>query len=71
MKKNMGTLDRILRTLVAVVILWLCYKGILVGLTAVVLFVVATVFLLTSIFGNCPLYTLLGINRKSAPAYNW
>jgi uncharacterized membrane protein len=62
MKKNMGTLDRIVRTLVAIAILWPYYLGLISGLAAIILFVVAAVFIVTSIAGTCPLYSLLGFN---------
>ncbi|MGZ5285626.1 MAG: YgaP family membrane protein [Flavisolibacter sp.] len=62
MKKNMGTLDRVLRTLAALAVLWFYYMGMISGLTAIILFVVAAIFLLTSIVGFCPLYSLLGVN---------
>lgn len=67
MKKNMGFLDRLLRSLAAGIIAWLCYAGILTGLTSITLLVVAAVLLMTSVFGNCPLYSLLGISSKAAP----
>jgi hypothetical protein len=40
----------------------LYYTGILTGIPALILIVLAAVFLLTSFMGVCPLYVLLGIN---------
>ena len=62
MKRNMGNLDRSLRTLIAVAIISLSYTGLISGTLAVVLLIIAGVFLLTSIFGFCPLYSLLHMN---------
>jgi large-conductance mechanosensitive channel len=64
MKKNMGTLDRIIRIAVAVIIGVLYFTGVISGLTAIVLMVIAAVFILTSFVGFCPLYALIGINSS-------
>lgn len=56
MKKNMGTADRIIRTVAAVVIGVLLLTGTLSGTLATVLGILAIVFLLTSAVGWCPLY---------------
>lgn len=67
MKKNMGTADRIIRTILAITLAVLYYMGIISGTTAVVLGILAVIFLLTSLLGYCPLYAPLGIQtcRKS------
>ena len=62
MKKNMGSADRIIRVLVAAVLAYLYFGGIITGTWGIVLVVVAAVFVLTSLISFCPLYTLLGIN---------
>ncbi|MFN4007259.1 MAG: DUF2892 domain-containing protein [Chitinophagaceae bacterium] len=61
MKKNMGSIDKIIRLVVAAVLVYLYYAGIITGTLGVVLLVVAGVFTLTSVVSFCPLYTLLGI----------
>lgn len=65
MKHNMGTADRFIRVLLAVVVGVFVFTGKLTGIAAVVLGVFAVVFLLTSFVGNCPAYTLLGISSCS------
>lgn len=67
MKTNMGTLDRVLRTVVALVIAALYYTGTISGTVALVLGAFAVIFLLTSFVSHCPLYTLLGISTVKAP----
>ncbi len=62
MKKNMGTLDRILRFLVAAVVAVLYFTGHISGTLAIVLGVLAVIFLLTSFVGTCPLYSLVGLS---------
>ena len=69
MKTNMGNTDRLVRTVIALVIAGLYYTGILSGTLGIVLLVLAVVFLLTSFVRFCPLYLPFGINtggRKSA-----
>ncbi len=61
MKANMGTADKIIRVLIAVVIGVLIYTNVLSGTLAIVLGVLGIVFLLTSLVSFCPLYTLVGI----------
>ncbi len=66
MKTNMAVIDRIVRTLVAVLVAIGYFTGVLSGTWAIVLGIVAVVFLLTSIVGFCPIYALLGISSKRA-----
>ena len=56
MKKNMGTVDRLMRVLLAVVVLILYLTGNITGLAAAILGIIALVFVVTSIIGFCPLY---------------
>ncbi len=68
MKKNMGTPDRIIRTILAVIIAVLYFAGQISGVAAIILGIIAIVFLLTSIVGSCPLYIPLKISTlKPAP----
>ncbi len=62
MKKNMGMVDRVLRTVLAVVVAVLYFAGQFTGTAAVILGVFAVIFLATSSMGFCPVYTLLGIS---------
>jgi len=62
MKKNMGVADKVARLLVAIVVAILYLANVISGTLAIVLLVIAVVFVLTSLVSFCPLYTLLGIN---------
>lgn len=62
MKKNMGTADKIIRIILALVIAVLFYLKIITGTLGIVLIVLAGVFLITSFISFCGLYTVLGIN---------
>lgn len=64
MKTNMGLVDRIVRSALAVVVLILYLAGQITGVAAVVLGILAVVFLATSVVAFCPLYLPLGISTK-------
>ena len=53
---------QMLRPLLALVFVALYFTGTVSGTVGIVLLVLAGVFLLTSIFGVCPLYSLFGVN---------
>lgn len=59
---NMGSADRVIRPLLAITFIALYFTGTVTGILGIVLLVLAAVFLLTSVFGTCPLYTLFGLN---------
>jgi len=62
MKKNMGSMDKTVRTIVAAIIAVLYFTGVVTGTFAFILLIVAIVFALTSLINLCPLYTLIGVN---------
>lgn len=62
MKKNMGMVDRVLRTVLAVIVAILYFSGQLAGTAAVILGVFAVIFVITSSVGYCPAYSFLGIS---------
>jgi len=69
MKSNMGNADRIIRVLVAAVFAWLYFSGTGTGTLGLILVIWGGVFVLTSLFSFCALYTLVGVNtcrRKQA-----
>lgn len=64
MKINMGTVDRMLRTAVAVIIGVLYAGGVISGTLAIVLGIIAVAFLLTSAIGWCPAYVPFGLSTR-------
>ena len=56
MKKNMGIIDRTIRTLLALAIVVLYLTNMISGIAALILGIFAVTFLLTSFIGFCPLY---------------
>ncbi|MDZ4698492.1 MAG: DUF2892 domain-containing protein [Rhodothermales bacterium] len=68
MKKNMGTIDRIIRVVVALVIGILYFTNQLTGTAAIILGILAVVFLLTSAVSTCPLYLPFGLSTRPKQA---
>ncbi len=64
MKKNVGSVDRVLRVLVALVIGILYLSNQISGTAAIILGVLAVIFLLTGLVSVCPIYMLLGLSTK-------
>jgi hypothetical protein len=62
MKKNMGSTDKIIRIVIAIVIAALFFTNVISGVLGIILLVLAGVFVLTSLISFCPLYTLFGMS---------
>jgi hypothetical protein len=62
MKQNESNVDRIIRAVAGVVLLFLGFGGALSGGLAVVANVLGAVLLLTGALGFCPLYALLKLS---------
>lgn len=62
MKKNIGTTDKIIRIIIAVLIAILYFTGVISGTLAVILGIVAVIFVATSLISFCPLYAVLNMN---------
>lgn len=64
MIKNMGSTDKAIRILVAIVIGVLYFTNIITGTVAMVLLLLAIVFAITSFISFCPLYYPFGISTR-------
>jgi amino acid transporter len=64
LKKNMGTLDRIIRLVIAAAVAVLYFTGNLSGLAAIILGILAIIFVVTSFVGFCPLYLPFGLTTR-------
>jgi hypothetical protein len=64
MEKNMGSVDRIVRAIIAAFILALYMTKIITGTLGVILIIFSVVFLLTSFVSFCPLYRILGLSTQ-------
>lgn len=65
MKKNVGLIDKIIRIVVAIIIAYLLYAGIVIGVWAIVLAIIGIAMIVTAAMGFCGLYTIFGI--KTCP----
>lgn len=60
----MGTVDKVVRILVAIVIAGLYFANLISGTIAIILLILAGVFILTSFMSFCPLYLPFGISTR-------
>ena len=66
MKKNVGSIDRVMRIIIAILIAVLYFTNVINGTLGIVLLIVGGILLVTSLFSLCPIYLMLGI--KTCPA---
>ena len=62
MTKNMGSTDKIIRLILAAIILALYFFDVISGTLGIILVAVAAIFALTSFISFCPAYLPFGIN---------
>jgi len=68
MKQNMGSADRILRVVLAVLVAVLYFTDSISGTVAIILGLFAVIFLATSAMGFCPLYLPFKLSTKKKDA---
>lgn len=66
MKKNMGNPDRIIRLVIAFIMIWLYTSEAVTGTWGYVLLAAAGILVLTSLFSFCPLYRLFGYSSDKS-----
>ena len=64
MKPNMGNAEKVIRILVAIIIAGLYYADLISGTIAVILLILAGIFIITSFISFCPLYLPFGISTR-------
>ena len=64
MKKNMGTIDKVIRILVAVIVVVLYFTHVISGVLAIILLALSAIFVVTSILSFCPLYLPFGLSTR-------
>jgi hypothetical protein len=62
MKKNVGSIDKVVRILMAVVVIVLFFTHVISGTLAVILLIVSAILILTSVISFCPIYWPFGIS---------
>ncbi|WP_369414880.1 YgaP family membrane protein [Mangrovivirga halotolerans] len=61
----MGTADRAIRIVIAIIVVTLYFTSVITGTTGIVLMALAAIFLITGFISFCPLYTPFGLNTCS------
>lgn len=64
MKKNIGSTDKIIRIILAVIVVVLYFTNTISGTLALVLSAFAIILLITSFINFCPLYLPFGISTR-------
>jgi hypothetical protein len=64
MKANIGTFDKVVRILAAVIIIALYFTHQISGTAAIILLLLAGIFIVTSFLSFCPLYWPFGISTR-------
>jgi len=62
MKKNVNSIDKIVRVLLAVILGFLIFSNQVTGILAIVFAVLAVVLLVTSFLSFCPIYAMLNLS---------
>jgi len=64
MKSNIGSTDKIIRILLAIVIAVLYFTNVISGTTGIILLALGVILLLTALINFCPIWAMLSINTK-------
>lgn len=65
MEKNAGTVDRIVRVVIGIILLYAAAANIVSGIVIYVAVILGIMMLVTAALANCPLYPILKINTAS------
>ncbi len=68
MKKNIGSVDKVVRILVAIIIAGLYFANLISGTVSIILLLLAGVLLLTGFMNFCSLYLPFGISTRKKSA---
>ena len=64
MKRNMSHIDRLIRAIIAVLLVYLYIGGMVTGSFGIILVVLGVILLITSVLGFCPRYALLKFSTR-------
>ncbi|HHC79215.1 MAG TPA: DUF2892 domain-containing protein [Flavobacteriia bacterium] len=62
MKKNVGSIDKVVRFIIAAVAIWAAYTHQVASPWDYVLYAVAAIMVLTALVGTCPIWLATGMN---------
>lgn len=64
MKKNVGSLDRLIRIIFAIAMVVLYLTGQITGTTGMILLIIGLILGITGLISLCPIYMALGLSSK-------
>jgi len=64
MKTNVGSADRIVRVILAVIIAALYFTNVITGTLGTIFLILAFILLITSLFSTCPIYMATGLSTR-------
>jgi hypothetical protein len=64
MKQNVGTIDKVIRILIAVVVVVLYFTHVISGVLAIILLALSAIFVVTSLLSFCPIWLALGLSTR-------
>jgi hypothetical protein len=64
MKKNVGTIDKVIRIMIAVVVIVLYFTHVISGTLAIILLALSAILIVTSFISFCPLYFPFGLSTR-------
>jgi len=64
MKKNIGTIDKVVRIILALIVVILFATKVITGITGIMLLILAGVMLITSMLSFCPAYYPFRISTR-------
>lgn len=68
MKKNIGSIDKIIRFVVSAVLITMYATELVTGTWGIVLLVVSGILTLTAVINFCPIWAAVGFRTNKAPA---
>ena len=66
MKKNVGSIDKVVRLLLAAILIVLFITNVVTGVLGYIFLALALVFVLTSLINFCPIWAIFGVNTCPA-----
>lgn len=67
MEKNVGMVDRIVRVVIGIILLYAVATGMVQGIVMYVAGILGLMMLVTAALAYCPLYTIMKINTACKP----
>jgi hypothetical protein len=64
MKKNVGTIDKTARILIAVILVILYFTNVLSGTLGIILLALSAILVVTSLVSFCPIWLGLGVSTR-------